>query len=107
MPDSSHGALSGPCSGLCGAAGHLVTVRFQGTLNFSRCILSRLRHFHDCCRHDLVQLLSLVFVETGAGNMLDAATKDAAREQERVRELERQQEIARDAHRDRGHGIER
>jgi hypothetical protein len=51
---------------LCGAAGHLVAVRFQGTLNFSRRILSRLRHFHDCCRHDLVQLFRLVLVEAGA-----------------------------------------
>lgn len=33
--------------------------------------------------------------------------QEAAREQERVRELGRQQEIKRDAHRDRGQGIER
>jgi hypothetical protein len=66
MPDTGHGALSGPCSGLCGAAGHLVTIRFQSPLNFSRRILGCLRHFQDCCRHDLVQLFRLVLVEAGA-----------------------------------------
>jgi hypothetical protein len=75
MPDSGHSALCGPCSGLCGAAGHLVAVRFQCTLNFPRRILGCFRHFQDCCCHDLVQGFGLVFVETGAGNMLDAAAK--------------------------------
>jgi hypothetical protein len=56
----------------CGPSGR---GQLPGTLNFPRRIFCRLRHFHDCCCHDLVQLLGLVLIETGAGNMLDAATK--------------------------------
>lgn len=65
LPDSAKGALNGPCSGLCGAAGHLVTVRFRGLLNFPRRILGRLRHFQDCGCYDLVQRFRLVLVDAG------------------------------------------
>jgi hypothetical protein len=75
MPDSGHSALCGPRCGLCGTAGHLVTVRLQSLLNVPRRILGCFRHFQDCCCYDLVQLLGLVLIEAGAGNMLNAATK--------------------------------